>query len=97
MDWQIFVQLASLLVSGVTGFGAVRVLGYLKTWLKLGYRGSQVAVLVLSMFLAVANMVIANEIVPASFDPEALLPLTIAVLSATQMEYNRLKRAGRLT
>lgn len=93
--WDVLTQLATMLVGAIVGWGGVpAVVDWLKA--KLGWHGEAAAVLawLVSALFAFLSLFAVGQILPEHFTPDALPGLVLMVLLASQVAYNRRKRAA---
>ncbi len=86
------VQIATIIVMLAGGVKSVPLLQWIKVRLNLTKGWSRVATVTLGVILAIAGLLVNGAITAASFAPELAVELFLAVLIASQSEYNRLKR-----
>ena len=91
-DFSSLIQIASLFLALLSGIGAVPLTNLLKDALKLNGRWAQLAVVIVAVVFAVLNMLVTGAISPEAFTPERITQLFLAVLLASQAEYERIKR-----
>ena len=87
------IQFASMFLALLSGIGAVPLVKMLKNSLKLNGRSAQLVVALVAVVFAVLNLVVTGAIAPETFAPERVVELFLAVLIASQAEYERIKRA----
>lgn len=92
-DFSSLIQIASMFLALLSGIGAVPLVGVLKNALNLNGRWAQLAVVAVAVVFAVLNLLISGAISPEAFAPERVVELFLAVLIASQAEYERIKRA----
>jgi hypothetical protein len=96
MEFEQLVHLANIILNLILGVGAVPLISWICKGLSLNVRLSQLVTTVVAVVIATLTLLVEGVITELSFEPERFVELLIAVLTASQAEYNRLKRKGRL-
>lgn len=92
--WEPVLEIATLIVALVVGVGGtVPLVSWLKSVLNLSGRGAQLLAVGVSILFATAMAIAQGFISPDTLTPENYATIILAVLTASQFEYARLKRA----
>jgi len=96
MEFDQLVQIAGILLNLLLGIGVVPAIRWVQVQLGLGVRSTQVATVAMAVVVSILNMLVTGAITEEQLRPEYFAELLIAVLTASQAEYNRLKRKGHI-
>ena len=91
MDWQIILQWATIGVNLISGVGLVPLVNFIKTKLELNGRYAQLLTMVVVVIFTILNLILMGKITPELLTPEKIGQVLIAILLASQAEYQRLK------
>lgn len=92
MDTQLIVQIAGVLVSLVAGVGVVPIVDWLKTTLNASGRWSQLLTVAVCTVVATVALMAEGQLAPEAVTAENAGIVFLAVLKASQAEYNRVRR-----
>ena len=92
MTWPILLQASGIIIALVAGFGGtVPVVNWIKRRFSITGRGSQTLAVGVSVGFALATLVVQGVLAPETLTVDNMAVLFVAVFTASQAEYRRLK------
>ena len=96
-NWPIVVEVAFILLQLFGGGALVYLQQAIRDRVELTPRGNQSLAVIFAAVYALLTLIVEGAITPESFNTENLSVTFLLVLSASQFEYNRLKRKSEET
>ena len=92
MEWVTVVEVATFLLALVGGVLSVPIVDWLKEAAGIDGRLAQVLTVAVSVIMAILTLTVGGVLSPDSVTPENVGSVLLAVLLASQAEYNRLRQ-----
>lgn len=94
--WEPILQVATIVVALIVGAGGtVPLVNWLKSVLNLSGRSAQLLAVGVSILFATATAIVQGFINPDMLTPENYATIILAVVTASQVEYNRIIRKSQ--
>ena len=91
LDWPFIVKMAALAVALIGGAKTVPLVNKLKELLDWSGRKVQFLVIAVSVVLALLTQIATGVLSPEPISPDLILTIFIALVTASQAEYRRIK------